>query len=110
MSTKKTLLLEAQHEQAGILADHRVNVIRAINELLEFGGSDDYKPSALAIVKDSGDTGITVTKLRQVLPNPTELAKAVDTLVIEGAIEEQKDGRTTILRFKPGAANTIKQA
>jgi hypothetical protein len=110
MKTKKELLLEAQKEQCGVVAQHRIQVLRSLDELEEFGGVDDYKVSLEQIVVAYPDKGITLTHVRNVLPDAIALKQAVEDLDKAGVIQVEEVGRTSILRPKAVDLKTMKPA
>jgi hypothetical protein len=80
MKTPKELLIEAQNNQLKVVAGHRVAVLKSLDELEEFRGKDDYQICLSTIVNAYGPGGIPQTKVREVLPDPVMLAKAVKAL------------------------------
>jgi hypothetical protein len=98
MATNKELLIFAQNEQCQVVAKHRVSVLKALDELEEFGGTDDYETSLTAIVDHYGKNGISLTRVREVLPDAKSLETALEKLVTAGEIEKGPNKRSPLLK------------
>lgn len=98
IQNKKQLLLEAQSEQVEVIARSRISLLRAINDLDSFGGQDNYKSNLITIVNEFGSEGISLTRIREVLPNASELKDAIEQLEGEGKIQLEKQGRSATLK------------
>jgi hypothetical protein len=96
--TRKELLFEAQTEQIEQIAQHRIKVLKDLDELQQFGGKDDYNTNILAIVNEYGNHGIALTKLREVLPDAAKLKQAIQRLTAEGKITTASKGRSITVR------------
>jgi hypothetical protein len=98
MKSKKELLLEAQNEQRQVVAKNRVSLLKALDELEEFGGKDDYETSLSAIVTEYGEKGISLTRVREVLPEAKPLENALQALIDAGEIEKGTNKRSPLLK------------
>ena len=99
MKSPKDLLIEAQNNQLKVVADHRVAVLKSLDELEEFRGKDDYQIAVATIVKEYPN-GIVLTRLREVLPDSVILEEAVKQLVEKKEITTEPYGKRSQL-FKP---------
>ncbi len=75
-------------------------MLKGLDELAEFGGTDDYVASLVTIVKAYPETGIMLTKVRGVLPDSVVLDGAIQTLLNEKKITAEPSGKRSLL-LKP---------
>lgn len=98
MKSKKQELIDAQNEQVEIVASHRVAVLKSLDELESFNGKDDYTVG-LPIIVNAYPEGISQTKVREVLPDASSLAKAVKEL--KGTVIDVAEISSRYVVFKP---------
>ena len=96
--SNKDLLIEAQKEQRAELGKRRVSVLEALDELTDFGGQDSYEDSLLAIATKYGEKGVSLTRVRTVLPDSGLLKTAIANL--ESTVKVEGAGKSAILKLK----------
>ena len=97
-TSKYQLVLEAQEDQVLVIADCRIALREALDEMNQIGGEDDYQtslPAFLAKYKNGETT--TTDILRDVYPDARKLKKAVAKLHMEGKINAETKGQTTFI-------------
>jgi hypothetical protein len=89
------LLEQAQRGLQNLVAEKRVDYLRALTKLQSIGGKDDLKLSIVKVVS-AFPQGIAFTFLTQAIPDAT--VELRDELAKEGLIELKKSGRSAILK------------
>lgn len=97
------VLAKAKDKRRQNLFGQRVTLLKAEDALKQLGGEDNYESSLLAIVT-AYPNGITLTRVRQLLPDSGALDAAKDSLKNQRLIEVGTDKRSPLL--KPMAATT----
>lgn len=92
---------QVQADQNLVIANQKVTVLKAVDELKSIGGEEDYEVGLRSIL-EAYPQGILLSKATTVLTDLEKLTKAREAMKIE--IEETKKGKAVILKLKVSKA------
>jgi hypothetical protein len=91
------VIAKAKNQRRQKLFEQRVALLKAEDAFKQLGGEDNYELSLSAIVTAYPD-GITMTRVREMLPDSKELDAAKETLKSKGLIDVGSDKRSPLLK------------